>query len=98
MKKVAKTLFRCDKCSKEIEYREGKEYHLGFDFKSNECWSVNLGSAGYGSRLDGCEVVFDICDDCLTGFIDTFNHADVVYNSGSNTWVDYDEDSCGDEE
>lgn len=85
MKRVAKTVFTCDKCGKETEYTTKDEYSVDFDFAANECWEIRLGRAGYGSGLDGCDVNFDLCDDCLIEFVNTFKHKNVVWNSGSNT-------------
>ena len=82
MKRVSKTVFTCDKCLKDIEYTDDK-----FDFAKNECWEIRLGRAGYGSKFDGSEINFDLCDDCLHKFVDTFSNEGKkrVHNSGSNT-------------
>lgn len=94
MKRVAKTIFICDKCAKEIEYTTKDECSDDFDFAANECWEIRLGRAGYGSRLDGSEVNFDLCDDCLVDFVNTFykEGKERVHNSGSNAWYGDDED------
>ncbi len=89
IKEVSKTKFICDKCSKVITYGNDDEFSRNFDFKSNECWSINLGRAGYGSKLDGCYVDFDVCDDCLHDFVSSFNHANSIFNSGSNECYGY---------
>lgn len=53
MKRVSKTIFTCDKCTKEIEYTTKNQYDNNFDFAANECWEIRLGRARYGSKLDG---------------------------------------------
>lgn len=50
----------CDRCGKK-EHKSIDES----DFIDNTWWEINLGRAGYGSKLDGCEVKFTLCDDCL---------------------------------
>lgn len=86
MIRKSETLFRCDKCSKEI--RHSFVPHENEDFfemvKANQCWSIRLGQAGYGSKLDGSELNFELCDDCLYDLIKSFNHADDIIYSGSN--------------
>ena|ERR1035437_5012945 len=39
--------------------------------KSNQWYNINLGQMGYGSKLDGNDVNFVLCDDCLSGLIDS---------------------------
>jgi hypothetical protein len=86
MKKIAKTVFTCDKCLKEITYTTKDQYRKDFEFSANECWEIKLGRAGYGSKFDGSEVNFDVCDDCLHEFVNSFKNSAVVFNSGSNAW------------
>lgn len=74
---------QCYKCGKETEYNQDSEIYTDV-IKSQSCWTIDLGQAGYGSALDGCEVKFDLCDECLDGIINTFLHKDRIYNSGSN--------------
>jgi hypothetical protein len=75
--------FECDKCGKIIEYIPNNRY----DFvEENQCWSFKTGRAGYGSKLDGSDVNFDLCDDCLYEFINTFKYKDRIFNSGSNCY------------
>lgn len=93
MQYVAKTIFICDKCGKEIEYAPKGNYG---ENGTHGCWNIYLGRAGYDSKLDGSEINFDLCDDCLYDFIHTFNEEgrERVLNSGSNTWYgDEQEDS-----
>jgi hypothetical protein len=73
----------CSKCGKVTEYRVDE-----FDSKINRVWSIDLGRAGYGSSFDGCDVRFQLCDDCLTKLIMSFPMTSQVkiWNSGSNAY------------
>lgn len=44
--------------------------------------SINLGSMGYNSALDGCIVDFCLCDYCLVSMIKSFKLKDTILNSG----------------
>jgi hypothetical protein len=72
-------MFVCDKCGQVITFSE-------------RCHHINLGRPGYGSGLDGCDVEFNLCDDCLIAFINTFTveGQEKVHNSGSNAYLDTD--------
>ena len=59
--------FVCDKCEKVIEY--SNDYKDELSFKASECWQIDLGAGGYGSKLDCCNVRFNLCDDCLLKII-----------------------------
>lgn len=76
----------CFKCGKETKY-------IKDTMLENECWSIYLGRAGYGSGLDGCDVEFDLCDDCLIAFVNSFTKEgqDMVFNSGSNYYLSNEE-------
>ena len=83
-------IFKCDKCGKEIEYtNDYKNDDIWLYFNSNECHHVELGSPGYGSKLDSCEIDFNICDDCLHDFVSTFTWEgqEKIFNSGCNRYV-----------
>jgi hypothetical protein len=86
MKRVVKQIFICDKCLNEITYTTKDQYDSNFEFSANECWEIKLGRAGYGSKFDGSEVDFDVCDDCLHEWVSSFKNSEVVFNSGSNVW------------
>lgn len=78
-----KESFTCDKCGKKKEWSknsDNKYSHL------QQCHYIELGRLGYGSGLDGCDVNFRICDECLIEFIDSFTleGQEKVLNSGSN--------------
>ncbi|KAF6565365.1 hypothetical protein G9G63_09405 [Paenibacillus sp. EKM202P] len=76
----------CYKCGKTETWNVKDDWA----FTNQEQWhTVNLGRMGYGSSLDGCDVEFTICDDCLCGIVDTFEieGQEKVYNSGSNTYL-----------
>ena len=76
--------FVCDKCGKVIEY--SKDMYNDSYFNGEGCHCINLGRMGYGSRLDGCDVEFNLCDDCLVKLIQSFtwDGKEKVYNSGSS--------------
>lgn len=80
MKTVSKVHFQCDKCGKEFGYDpQSVTYH---DYiLQQKCWTIDLGKAGYGSSLDGCDIKFDLCDDCLYEFVSTFRHVDRIFGS-----------------
>jgi hypothetical protein len=75
----------CHKCGKT----ESWHMHDSEAWINEEMWHhVNLGRPGYGSGLDGSDVVFELCDKCLCEFISTFVHRKKIYNSGSNCFGD----------
>lgn len=73
--------FVCSKCGEVITW-ENSDSHA--KLIKNQCHTINLGRMGYGSALDGCEVVFQLCDQCLIEFIESFKHKEKIYNSGAN--------------
>lgn len=78
MRRSSREYFQCDKCGKEVEY-EVLSNNYEDEIARECCWTIDLGVAGYGSVLDGCNVEFDLCDECLSSFIATFIHKDRVY-------------------
>jgi len=81
MREIQKVKFQCDKCGIEYEYTPQKYYSDGED----GYWNIDLGRAGYGSQhFDGCDLKFDICDNCLYEFVLTFKHKDRIFDSGRN--------------
>jgi len=77
--------FKCDKCEDIIDLSH-KEYE--YEYVEESCHSFDLGRMGYGSGLDGSELQFQICDDCLMKLINTFSwEAQArIHNSGSNLY------------
>ncbi len=73
--------FKCYKCGKEISWNNNDVGAIAIE---NRCHYINLGRMGYGSELDGCDIEFQLCDDCLVEFINTLKLKDNIYNSGSN--------------
>jgi len=57
----------CNKCGKIVELDDD------MDFRANEFQTINL-SFGYGSRYDMESWDFDLCEECVTEFVKTFNH------------------------
>jgi len=62
----------CYNCGK-VKWDNNEVYH-----------SFELGRIGYGSKLDGCECNFILCDECMYNIISNFKLKDYIYNSGSN--------------
>lgn len=72
----------CDKCGKGVR---------GERFAKNDYMSFfDLGRAGWGSCMDGSDIKFKICSECLHEFIETFNveARERIHNSGSNYSMD----------
>ncbi len=78
-------IFTCDKCGKTIQWKQNDPHAFALQ---NKCHNINLGILGYGSKLDGSNVNFNLCDDCLVSFIDTFIHKDKIYYSGVFCYYD----------
>ena len=81
-------IHNCSKCGKKESY----------DSKSNETFIIenqwhnfDLGKLGYGSKLDGCHIDFEICDDCLVDLIDSFTESksESIYSSESGFTSSY---------
>jgi hypothetical protein len=82
------TTYTCNKCGKTETWGN----------KDEEAWiyletwhNIHLGRMGYGSGLDGSDVNFELCDNCLCEFIRTFIHKESIYNSGSNYYYEIEE-------
>lgn len=71
-----KITFLCYKCGKVVDWFKCDD---NATIKENQCHTVNLGLMGYGSKFDGHSVIFDLCDDCLCDFINTFRYKDDVF-------------------
>lgn len=74
----------CDKCGQQEDVGDDE-----YGWKSEGWYHIDLGRPGYGSGLDGCDVAFLLCDDCLINFINSFTveGQEKVINSGSNTYL-----------
>ena len=69
----------CDKCGKVQEWlREDPMHH------------IDLGRMGYYSRMDGSDINFCTCDDCLYEWLETFKNKEDIFNSGANSYYDGD--------
>jgi DNA-directed RNA polymerase subunit RPC12/RpoP len=82
--------FTCSKCGKEIKYiLNSNTDQIDLWINSNMIWNIHLGRAGYGSKLDGCDIKFGLCDECLYQLIDSFTleGQEQVHNSGSNQYL-----------
>ncbi len=70
-------IFQCQKCGKVVTWDMEDEWRFA---RANQCHTVDLGVMGYGSKLDGLHLVFDVCDDCIISILNTFKYRDdVVY-------------------
>lgn len=83
-----KTFFHkeCFKCGKTEEIEAKDDYETEHLL---EGWHLlDLGRQGYGSNLDGCDVDFELCDECLIMFVKSFpiEYQEKIFNSGSNAW------------
>ncbi len=76
--------FMCHKCGKIETWYDNDRDSL---VKKNSCHTVNLGYMGYGSKLDGKCIVFDICDDCLICMIDGLRYKDDVLERKPESWI-----------
>lgn len=63
--------FQCDKCGTDIFINPLRVDDI---VMANQCWSIDLGKAGYGSYFDGLKIKFDLCDFCLCQFINSFKY------------------------
>lgn len=77
---------RCIKCGKIIEYNEDweRENDGNSMMIHNQCWDIDLGRAGYGSRLDNCEIKFVLCDECLAHTINSFRYKEEIFGDTYN--------------
>lgn len=82
--------FTCDKCGKNIQWIDNDNAEALI--KSNISHYVYLGRMGYGSKLDGSDISFYICDECLYDLIQTFKNKDKIICSGSNCYFEYEDD------
>lgn len=71
----SKNTFGCSKCGKIISWGDKDPDAI---VKMNQCHIIDAGIAGFGSKLDGCHIDFNLCDDCLFSFINTFRHKDDI--------------------
>ncbi len=68
-----KRKFICDNCGKVLMFNPISS-NTNDLIQSNKCWSIDLGLAEYGSKLDGCHVIIDLCDDCLYEIMTNFKY------------------------
>jgi len=72
----------CYKCGKNESWTKSND---GQGHKKESWHKIWLGRMGWGSSLDGCDVNFELCDECLCEFIKGFKHKEYIYDSGSNS-------------
>lgn len=87
----------CNPLSEHYCYKCGKKE--SWKIKDQDAWvkeeawhRFNNGRAGYGSRLDGSDIEFELCDNCLYHYVNSFEKPDLIHNSGSNCYYDDCED------
>lgn len=61
----------CNKCGRRKKIEGDEDFQR--DWEAEEFQSFGL-RFGYGSKYDEESWEFDLCEDCLTDFIDTFKH------------------------
>lgn len=76
----------CYKCGKTEKIETNNDYEYEADHAIESWHSINLGRQGYGSFMDGCDVDFELYDDCLITLVKSFpiEYQERIYNSGSN--------------
>jgi len=89
--------FTCFKCGKIIKWNSDD---IDSSIIENQCHIIDLGRGGYGSKLDGCDISFGLCDVCLSTFVESFKLRENIYNSGSNVNYNFylEEDQLNEEE
>lgn len=69
----------CDKCGKTKSY--------GLNEPILDVWhSFDFGEPNYFSKLENRKVKFELCDDCLYDFINTFKHKNNILMSNEEKW------------
>jgi DNA-directed RNA polymerase subunit RPC12/RpoP len=69
----------CDKCGKTESY--------GINELIPAMWhSFDFGEPSYNSKLDGKLVKFELCDQCLFEFVNSFKYKDNILNSNEEKW------------
>jgi hypothetical protein len=91
MKEIRKIKCTCDRCGKVIELTPEQ-------IEDGAFWSVNLGRPGYSSKMDGSDINWDVCDECMFEIINEFKHKDRILNSGSNTYYNISNDDIPEED
>lgn len=84
------TTLTCSKCGKTKRYTVREYFNDGgIDSLLYEFHELSAGRPGYGSKLDGCDVDFCLCDDCLSELVGSFTNEgkEKIYNSGSNYYA-----------
>ena len=82
----------CHKCGKKVSYKPDENMET-------EWHSFDLGTPGYYSKLDGKNVAFTLCDNCLSNIVDSFVYKDMILNSNEDCWENHYDDKwnelCG---
>lgn len=76
--------FICSKCGKEVNL-DNDEY--GVD--RSGCHEIRLGRIGYGSVFDGCDLKFNLCDNCMKKLVDSFTEKGKNEINYSGCWKEY---------
>jgi len=61
--------YQCHKCGRVDKWNM---FDHNAYIKENQWNSFDLEKKGYGSKLDGCSIHFDLCDECLISILETF--------------------------
>jgi len=72
MKIIATDVWICDCCGKELvfDYENTDEYEI--EWEKESITTFNISGKGYGSKFDCTSLNFDVCDDCLISWFETF--------------------------
>jgi len=80
--------FICSKCGTDINLENDK-----YGYSLDRCHEIRLGRVGYGSIFDGCDLNFNLCDDCLYKFIQSFTEKGKNKVMQSGCWQEYKPDN-----
>lgn len=64
---ASKSIFVCDMCGNEFKYIPS---HMGYDYEDTNILHIFSNDiCGHGSKFDGSNISFKLCDDCLLEFV-----------------------------
>jgi len=80
---------KCSKCGKTEDYDDNYEFASVIESGWHK---IELGRMGYGSIMDGSDINFEYCDDCLYDEIMSFENPRLILCTGSNCSYEYEGD------
>lgn len=82
------TIHKCYMCGKKellpLEPDFNKDGGMDILVKINRWHKINVDISGYGSNLDLLNIDFELCDECLEIFVDSFKLKNLIY--GDEYW------------